>query len=136
MTDGRAQLSLSVLEATLGLLFVVAVASGFTLAPPEPGVGGAQLERYAGDVGRLLAEEPAPGGRASLLAAASRSPERFAAVRDPLRDRAESALPATVLFRIETPQGAVGYRPPDGVAIGRATIPTLAGEATIRVWYA
>ena len=136
MPDRRAQLSLSVVEATLGLLFVVAVATGFTLSPPDPGVEETQLDHYAGDVGRLLAHEPAPNARTSLLAVASRSPERFVTVRETLRERTDDALPATVLYRVETPQGAVGYRPPDGVPVGRATVPTLAGQVTIRVWYA
>lgn len=132
----RGQLSLSVVEASIGLLFVATVAAGFGLGVPAPGVERAQLDRYATDAGVVLADEPAPVGDGSLLAAASRSPSDFEAARPVLSNRTADLLPGSVLYRIETPQGAVGYRPPDGVPVGRATVPTLGGTVRIRVWYA
>lgn len=45
-------------------------------------------------------------------------------------------VPENLLYQVETPYENVGYRPPDGVAIGIASIPTGTGPVTIRVWYA
>lgn len=135
-SDRRGQLSLSVVEVTVGLVLVATVAAGFGVGVPSPDVERAQLDQYAADAGTILADEPAPSGSGSLLAAASRTPEGFEATSGALDNRTAELLPGSVLYRVETPQGAVGYRPPDGIPVGRASVPTLAGTATIRVWYA
>ncbi|MFB6155362.1 MAG: hypothetical protein ABEJ22_05655 [Haloferacaceae archaeon] len=134
--DRRGQLSLSVVEVTVGLVLVATVAAGFGVGVPAPDVERAQLDRYAADAGTLLADDPAPSGDGSLLAVASRTPEGFAATSGALDNRTAELLPGSVLYRVETPQGAVGYRPPDGIPVGRASVPTLAGTVTVRVWYA
>jgi hypothetical protein len=40
------------------------------------------------------------------------------------------------MFRVETPHGSVGFPLPDRVATGEATVTTVEGALTIRVWYA
>ena len=40
------------------------------------------------------------------------------------------------MFSVETPYGRVGFPVPNGVATGQATITTVEGALTIRVWYA
>lgn len=135
--DGdRAQLSLPAIEAAVGVLFVLAVASTFALAPPDPGTRAAQLDAYAGDAAAVLAGEPPRHGGATRLAEVSRSRSAFERERAALRRRVERILPANLMFRVETPHGAVGQVRPLDVPTGQASMPTVNGRVTIWVWYA
>jgi hypothetical protein len=133
--DDRGQLSLSVFEAVVGALLVVAVTAGFALGGDDLGAAReAQLDRYAGDGVALLATDGSGADRSTLaaLAASERSFDRAA---DRARRRLAAALPANVLFRVETPHGTVGFPPPPSRAVGEARRVTIDGTITVRVWY-
>lgn len=132
----RGQLALSVVEAGIGLLVVIAVVSAFGLGLPDPGTTEAQLDAYAEDAATVLANEPPRHAGETRLAEVTRSAAAFRRERDALDRRVDRILPDNLLYRIETPHGAVGYRKPSGVALGRAAVPTRGGEAVIWVWYA
>lgn len=134
--DPRGQLSLPAVEAAVGILLVFAVAATFGLALPDPGVRQAQLDAYAGDAAAVLTAEPPRHGGATRLTEVGRSESAFRRERDALHRRVERILPDNLLFRVETPHGAVGYPEPRGVPVGVATVPTAGGEFTVRVWYA
>lgn len=132
----RGQLSLSVIEAGIGILLVFAVAATFGLALPDPGVQEAQLDQYAEDAGDVLANEPPRHGATTRLAEVAASPARFERERAALDRRVDRILPDNLLFEVETPYGTVGYPRPDRVPIGEAVVPTTNGPVYIRVWYA
>lgn len=134
--DDRAQLSLSVVEAAVGVVFVLAVTAGFVLGVPQPDVRDAQLEAYADDAAAVLASEPPRHRGATRIAEIVRSPATFERERTALDRRVDRILPDNLMYRVETVHGAVGYRKPAGVAVGMATVTTLNGEVTILVWYA
>jgi hypothetical protein len=130
----RAQLSLSLVEASVGVLLLFAVTAGFFLAAPATDAPTtAQLDTYASDAGTVLTTAGDGGPR---LGAALRSPDAFRSNRSALRERVATLLPANLLFRVETPHGAVGYPVPDGRPVGVSRVPTSAGVVTVRVWYA
>lgn len=130
-TEERAQLSLSLLEVAIGVLFVFAVVSGMIIGAPTPQRPTTQLDTYAHDVAIVL-DDPTNQHRLSELA---RSPSAFARARTTLDDRLDRLLSENLLARIETPHGAVGYAAPASVAVGRATISTPHGRVRILVWY-
>ncbi len=132
----RGQLSLSAIEAGVGVLLVFAVAATFGLGVPDPGVREAQLDRYAEDASDVLATEPPRHGATTRLAEVAASPARFERERDALERRVDRILPDNLLFQVETPHGTVGYPRPDGVPIGDAVVPTTGGTVHVRVWYA
>lgn len=134
--EDRGQLSISVIEAGIGVLLVFAVAATFGLGLPDPGVREAQLDRYAADAGEVLANEPPRHGSTTRLAEVAASPARFERERDALHRRVDRILPDNLLFQVETPHGTVGYAPPDRVPIGESVVPTAHGAVRIRVWYA
>jgi hypothetical protein len=131
----RGQLSLTVVEAAVGVLLVMGVAAGFTVASTGPTPSTAELDTLANDAATVLASEPTEGGRDSRLAELARSEESFAAVRPPARDRLGELLPADVLFGVRTPHGSFGYPRPPTATVGSATVPTRYGPVTVRVWY-
>lgn len=132
----RAQLSLPAVEAAVGVLLVLAVASTFAVGVPGADAREGQLDAYAGDAATVLAGEPPRHRGATRLAEVLRSPEAFARERDSLRRRTDRILPDNLLFRVETPHGAVGYQKPAGVESGVASVTTVNGEVRIWVWYA
>jgi len=132
----REQLSLSVVEAGVGVVLILAVAMGFALGAEPPDERTAQLELYAEDAVTVLAGEPPRHDGATRLGEVVRSPDAFDRERAALERRVTRILPDNLLFRVETPHGAVGFRKPAGVAVGAATATTAHGEVTIRVWYA
>jgi hypothetical protein len=132
----RGQLALSVVEAGIGLLVVLAVVSAFGLGLPDPGTTEAQLDAYAEDAATVLANEPPRHAGETRLAEVTRSRAAFRRERDTLDRRVGRIMPDNLLYRVETPHGAVGHRKPSGVALGRAAVPTRGGEAVIWVWYA
>ncbi|WP_435195959.1 DUF7262 family protein [Natronomonas sp. EA1] len=132
----RGQLSLSVIEAGIGVVLVLAVAMGFALGVPDPATREAQLEAYADDAATVLAGEVPRHQGATRLAEVTRSPATFDRERDALARRVERVLPANLMYRVETPHGTVGYPVPPGVTVGTARVATVNGDVTIRVWYA
>src|SRR6056297_2645653 len=132
----RGQLSLSVVEAGVGVVLILAVAMGFALGVPSPDDRAAQLDLYAEDAATVLAGEPPRHGGATRLAEVVRSPDAFDRERSALRRRVERILPDNLMFRVRTPHGAVGFRKPAGVAIGTASVTTQFGDVRIWVWYA
>lgn len=134
ITD-KGQLSLSLLEVMLGVAFVFAVLLGVVLGVPSPDTHDAQLETYADDVATVLASEPSPHLESSRLSGFTHSPVTFERERNELTHRIDHLLPDNLMFRVETPHGAVGYRIPSGVSLGTTTVTTPNGDVTIVVWY-
>jgi len=132
----RAQLSLSVVEAGVGVVFVLGVALGFALGVPSPDTRDAQLDLYAEDAGTVLAGEPPRHQGTTRLSELLESAETFDRERVALERRVDRILPDNLMYRVGTPHGAVGYRKPAGVAVGVATVTTTNGDVTIWVWYA
>lgn len=131
----RAQLSLSVVEAGVGVVLILAVAMGFALGVAPPDDRETQLDLYAEDAATVLSGEPPRHGGATRLAEVVRSPDAFDRERAALRRRVERILPDNLMFRVGTPRGAVGFRKPAGVPVGAATVTTQFGDVTIWVWY-
>ena len=132
----RGQLSLSLVEAGIGVLFILTVTMGFALGVPEPDTREPQLDLYAEDAATVLAGEPPRHQGATRLAEMVRSAESFERERDALDRRVDRILPDNLMYRVETRHGSVGFRKPAGVAVGRHTVTTVNGDVTIWVWYA
>ncbi|MUV86189.1 hypothetical protein GJ631_06270 [Natronomonas sp. CBA1123] len=131
----RGQLSLSIVEASVGVVFILAVTMGFALGVPSPNTERPQLDAYAEDTATVLANEPPRHGGETRLAEVTRSQAAFQREQDSLERRVDRLLNENLLYRIETPHGAVGYERPAGVSAGYATVPTTGGEVTVWVWY-
>lgn len=132
----RGQLSLSAIEAAIGVVLVLGVTVGFALGVPSPTGQEAQLDVYAEDAANVLADEPPRHGGSTRLAEIVSSEESFEREKDALYRRVDRILPDNLMFRVTTPHGAVGYQVPDGVAVGSATVTTVNGDVRIEVWYA
>ncbi|WP_336336834.1 DUF7262 family protein [Haloarcula brevis] len=132
----RAQLPLSLVEVALGTVLILGVALGFALGTPAPDGQEPQLDAYASDTATLLATDPPRHGGATRLQEVVASQASFDRERDALASRVARILPENVLFRVETPHGAVGTPTPRGVSIGTAAVPTGHGDVRIVVWYA
>jgi len=134
--DGdRGQLSLPVVEAAVGVAFLLAVAASFGPALPAPATAEAQLDTYADDAVTVLSAEPPRHAGGTRLDEVARSPAAFDRERDALRDRVRRILDDNLLFRVETPHGAVGHGRPTAVPTGRASVTTADGEIVLWVWY-
>lgn len=129
---GRAQLSLSVLEAGIATLLVLSVASLFVLSPTATDRPD-DLDRHATDLGDLLTSG---GPESPPLADVLGSEEAFAQHGSALETVARSALPAAVQYRIETPLGPLGDRRPPSATAVRHHVVTANGTVSIWVWYA
>ena len=132
----RGQLSLTVIEAAVGVVLILGVAMGFALAMPGPADQATQLDAYARDGATVLANEPPRHADETRLSEVLRSEEAFEREKGALETRVDRILPDNLLFRVITPHGEAGYRQPDGVPTGVATTTTTEGEITIEVWYA
>jgi hypothetical protein len=138
-TDGggdRGQLSLSAVEAAVGVLLVLGALASFFAGVPAPADERAALDATAADAATVLSGENPRHAGSTRLAEVARSTDAFERERDALRRRVAAVLPENVLFEVRTPHGTVGFDPPDDVAVGVATVPTRYGDVTIRVWYA
>lgn len=134
--QARAQLSLSVVEAAVGVLFVVAVATAFAFGTPATGVTKtAQLDAYAQDATTVLANEPPQHGETTRLAEVAATEATFQRERDALERRVDRILPDNLMFSVETPHGTVGQVRPSNTPVGVARVPTGNGPVTVRVWY-
>ncbi|WP_276259375.1 DUF7262 family protein [Haloglomus litoreum] len=132
----RGQLSLPVVEAAVGVTLILAVAASLAAGVPAADTRTPQLEAYADDAATVLAGEPPRHQGATRLAEVTRSPEAFERERAALERRVDRILPDNLLYRVETPHGAVGFQRPAGVPVGRATVTSLNGPVTVEVWYA
>ena len=132
----RGQLSLPVVEAAVGVTLILAVAVTLAAGVPAPDTRTPQLEAYADDAAAVLAGEPPRHRGATRLSEVTRSPEAFERERAALDRRVDRILPDNLLYRVETPHGAVGFRRPADVSVGRATVTSLDGPVTVEVWYA
>jgi hypothetical protein len=106
------------------------------LGVPQPDECGAQLDVYADDAATVLADEPPRHQGTTRLAEVVRSEAAFDREKESLDRRVDRILPDNLMYRMETPHGAVGFRTPPGVAVGERTVATGNGRVTIRVWYA
>lgn len=136
MTDGRGQVSLSLVEAGIGVVFVLTVAIGFALGVPAPDTREPQLDLYAQDAATVLAGEGPRHQGTTRLAEMVASEGTFRREQDELDRRVDRTLPDNLLYRVETEHGAVGFEKPAGVPVGRAEVSTVNGDVTIWVWYA
>lgn len=136
MTEGsRGQLSLSAVEAAIGVLLLFAATSTFALGVPDASAGEAQLDQYAEDAATVLSREPPQHTGATRLSEVSRSAEALEREGESLSRRIERILPENLMYRVVTPHGAVGFQRPTDAPTGRATVPTLSGRVVIWVWY-
>lgn len=124
------------MEAGVGVVFLLAVAMGFTLGVPAPDTREPQLDLYADDAATVLAGEPPRHRGTTRLAEILTSNETFHRERDALERRVERILPDNLMYQVETPHGAVGFRKPASAPVGRATVTTVNGDVTVWVWYA
>lgn len=131
----RGQLSLSVVEVGVGVLFVFAVTMGFALGVPAADTRQTQLDAYASDTTTVLAGEPPRHQGATRLAEIARSPKSFEREQDAFARRVERILPGNLFYRVRTPHGALGFRKPAEITVGEATVTTVNGDVTIWVWY-
>lgn len=134
-TTDRGQLSLPAAEAAIGIAVLLAVTATFGLAVPEPPTTEARLDAYAADTATVLADASPQHGDRARLAEIARSEAAFTRERATLRRRVARTLSENLLFRVETPHGAVGYALPEDAPLGRARVPTRHGPVVIWVWY-
>lgn len=132
----RGQLPLALVEATVGVVLVLAVGMAFAFGVPTPASEPTQLDAYADDAATVLASEPPRHAGTTRLAEVARSEAAFDREAAALDRRTDRILPANLLYRVETPHGSVGYPVPAGVAVGERTVATGYGAVTLRVWYA
>lgn len=131
----RGQLSLTVVEAGVGVVFVFAITMGFALGVPAPEVRETQLEAYADDATTVLANEPPRHQEGTRLAEVTSSARAFEREQDALERRVNRILPDNLLFQVDAEYGTVGYHKPAGVPVGSSTVVTLNGRITVWVWY-
>lgn len=130
--SSRGQLSLTVVEAAVATLFVLAVAAGFALTPAHPAT--VPVDQQATDAASLVATVPADGP-GTLLGAACASPGDFDSRAERLHAAAARAIPNAAFVSLQTPEGTVGTPPPDGARTGRAPAVVPGCTATVAVWY-
>lgn len=143
---GRGQLSLTVVEAAVGALLVVAVVGGFALGG-DVGDGRRGLADDARDAAVILRTDTVPNGtlagtNATAVGHVSRAdaltggPAAVDRVRESTRRRLRAALPAGVLFRVETRHGSLGLPRPTGRPAATAPVAAANGTVQVWVWYA
>lgn len=145
----RGQLSLSLVEAAIGVVFILGVAVTFGLGVPAPETQTAQLDTYAGDATTVLENDPPRHAGQTRLTELTReqlvlengdAKTGFDREKGALERRVDRILPANVLFRIEitgpeTTRGSVGQARPHGIPVGYASVTTRHGEFELWVWY-
>jgi hypothetical protein len=130
----RGQVSLSIVEAVVGLVVVLAAATTFLVGLPEAGAGEADLSRLADDGLTVLDSTPPAGDGASRLTALAREPGSFAVERSDADAQLRELYPRRVRYRLETPNGAIGDPLPPARTVGTARRYTPDGDVTLRVW--
>lgn len=131
----RGQLSLSVVEAAVGLLVVLAAATTFVVGLPETGSQDTELTVLAGDGLDVLAATPPDGDGASRLTVLARDRSSFTREQTQTDDQLRALYPDVVRYRLETPHGVVGAPLPPRGPIGRAQRHTTGGRVTLWVWF-
>ncbi|AGN01322.1 hypothetical protein L593_06875 [Salinarchaeum sp. Harcht-Bsk1] len=131
----RGQLSMPIVEAGIGVVLILSLAGLLALGTPAPQADDPQLEVYAEDVAVVLAEEPPRHGGTTRLDELTRSRDSFEREAPALERRVEALLPENLLYRIETPHGAVGFERPGGAVTGAATVTTQHGVVRVEVWH-
>lgn len=139
-SDCRGQLSISLIEAIVGVIFVLGVAVTFGIGVPAADAETAQLRTYASDATTVLENEPPRHAGETRLVELTRSQSGFDRERDALERRVGRILPDNVLYRVvvsgpDGTYGAVGQRRPRGVPVGHAAVTTRHGEVELWVWY-
>ena len=124
-----------VVEAGVGVVLILSLAGLLALGTPAPQPESPQLEVYAEDVAVVLAEEPPRHGGTTRLDELTRSEESFEREAPALERRVKTLLPENLLYRIETPHGAIGFERPSGATTGAATVTTQHGEVRVEVWH-
>lgn len=137
MCNTRAQASLTAIEAAIGVLLLGAVLLTFALGVPDGSdqQTQAQLDLLADDAATLLSNEAPRHRDQTRLAEVTASRATFDREKAALERRVERILPDNVMFRVETAYGTVGHPLPADVPTGAATVLTVNGEVTLRVWY-
>ncbi|ELZ91934.1 hypothetical protein C440_16519 [Haloferax mucosum ATCC BAA-1512] len=133
-TGTRGQLSLTVVEAAVATLFILAVAASFSLMPTAPDRADEALDQQAADAAVLVADVPADGP-GSLLGAACTSPGDFDARAARLHRIATSGVPDSAFVVLRTGVGTVGTPPPETARVGSASAVAPDCTATLEVWY-
>lgn len=128
-------MSLSVVEAIVGLVVVLAAATTFLVGLPDATGDEADLTRLAADGLTALDATPPTGDGASRLTALARDRSGFVRERSGADTRLRALYPAHVRYRLETPYGAVGDPLPPGRPVGEARRHTASGSVTLRVWF-
>lgn len=130
----RAQLSLPVVEAAIGVGLLLSVTVCFGVGLPSPPTTQVRLDSHATDAAAVLTAESPRHADRSRLVEVTRSAADFERERDTLRRRVAAVLGDGLSFVVRTPHGLVGDRPPPGRAVGRASVPTRHGAVVIEVW--
>ncbi|MEZ3116164.1 hypothetical protein RYH80_09580 [Halobaculum sp. MBLA0147] len=130
----RAQLSLPVVEAAIGVGLLLSVTVCFGVGLSAPPTAQTRLDSHATDAAAVLAAESPRHADRSRLVEVARSAATFERERDTLRRRVATVLGDGLLFVVRTPHGLVGDRPPPGDPVGRASVPTCHGAVVIEVW--
>lgn len=130
----RAQVSLSLVEAVVGLLVVLAAMTMFLVDLPDPDAAAADLNRLADD-GLTVLDATPTADDASQLTALARDESRFARNADDAEERLGELYQPTVRYRLETPYGVVGQPLPPSGSVGRAQRWVSGGRVTLWVWY-
>jgi hypothetical protein len=131
----RGQVSLSVVEAAVGLVVVLAAATTFLVGLPGPGLDEGELTVLAADGLVALDATPPSATGDSQLTALVRDPSGFVRERDAADARLRALYPPHVRYRLATPHGALGDPLPADRSVGVARRHTRAGDVTLRVWY-
>lgn len=130
----RAQLSLPVVEAAVGVGLLLSVTVCFGVGLPAAPTTQVRLDSHATDAAAVLTAESPRHADRSRLVEVTRSAASFERERDTLRRRVATVLGDGLLFVVRTPYGLVGDRPPPGRPVGRASVPTRHGAVVIEVW--
>ncbi|SDZ92306.1 hypothetical protein SAMN04488065_1241 [Haloplanus vescus] len=131
----RGQLSLSLVEAAVGVVLVLGVTAGFALGTAAPTSATPRLDALAHDTTTVLGSDPVDDGQRARLVALARSESSFTRVQVSARERIRALLPVDVLFRVQTPVGSFGAPRPPTATVGSATASTRYGSVTVWVWY-
>jgi hypothetical protein len=131
----RGQVSLSVVEAVVGLLVVLAASTTFLVGLPDPGSEAAELRVLAADGLTVLDATPPAEDGASRLTALAHDRSSFVRERSDADAQLRALYPPSVRYRVDTPHGAIGDPLPHTRPIGRARRHVAGGDVTIRVWF-
>lgn len=131
----RGQLSLSVVEAVVGLVVVLAAATTFVVGLPETGAEDTELTVLAADGLTVLESTPPEDDGTSRLAALAEDQSNFVRERTLTAEQLRALYPRHARYRLETPHGVVGEPLPPRGPVGRAQRQTTGGRVTLWVWF-